>query len=157
MSVYDDGVKPPKRAPAQPPPPPKPPGRGTAAWFAWKKAEHQRHEEMRLVAEVLEQNGTTTRVLEAQAELRSPFFHAMLNREIIKAEAERGRFKTLDPVRGIAMRLLAEKFGRNLEGVNIGVRWDPALRRLGCKAEPSIPAIAAAVREVAKRRREKGA
>lgn len=139
--------------PAQQAAAPPMPDRGTAAWFKLKSAEHKRKREMRAVVEELERNGTTGRVLAAAQRLGSPFFGKALNLKIKRTENAE-KLTILDPVRGMVMRLLAEEWGLDLEGVNVAVRWDPATRQLSCRAEPSPPALAEAARAVALRRRE---
>lgn len=128
------------------------PKRGTAAWFAWKKAQRAHQEMAREMVAELERNGTTARVLAAHEKLKSPFFNRSVQAAIKKRETEEGPLKVLDPVRGMAMRILAEEFGCDLAGVNVQTRWDPATKRLSFKAEPSIPAMAAAAREIGKRK-----
>jgi len=144
----------PKRAAPRPiegplPPPPKPPKRGSQAWFTMKRAERRAREEMRQVVAELERAGVTARVLAAHDKIKSPFFDRLMNTAIKEREAQE-KLTRLDPVRAMAMRILGEDFGLDLEGVDVSVRWDPQTRKCGFRAQPSAPAMAAAARAVRK-------
>lgn len=141
-------VQPQQQPGAQPMPP-----RDTAAWFAAKSAEHKRKQQMREVVQELERNGTTARVMAAAERLASPFFGKALNLQIKRTENAE-KLTILDPVRGMVMRLLAEEWGLDLNGVDVAVRWDPATKQLSCRAQPSPPAIAEAARLVAEQKRQ---
>lgn len=105
--------------------------------------------------QALKRMGVTDRIEKVGAVLRGPFFFRLAKREIHVREAREGRFKTLDPVRDLAMRILAQEFGLDLDGVDLQVRWDDKTKVLNYRAAPSPPVMQRVTNEAMQRLRAK--
>ncbi len=106
--------------------------------------------------DVLRELGVADRIMKVGEALKSPFFHRAIQRQIKIREAREGQFTTLDPIRGMAMRILAVDYDCNMDGVDLHTQWNPTTKVLTYRAVPTMPVFMKATEESFRRARKSG-